>query len=128
MNIHGSGRPVVLDSAYVTKILFEDAKAVWNLGMIGTLRPNTAHLPCNFSALKSRASRWTRGYFETVQCGSPNITFWDDSNSVAFLDNDLILSRDTWEQIKTQSGPDTLITFVPHAAAIYCQNYDHIDR
>ena len=113
MNILGSGRLVVLDSAYVTKILFEDAKAVWNLRMIGTLRPNTAYLPCNFSALKSRASRWIIGYSETVHCGSFNITFWNDSNSVTFLDNDLISSRNTWEQIETQSGPDKLITSPP---------------
>ena len=60
MNITGSGRLVVLDSAYVTKILFEDAKArikaVWNLRMIGTIHPNTAHLPYNISVLKSRDS------------------------------------------------------------------------
>ena len=114
MNILGSGRLVVLDSAYVTKILFEDAKAVWNLRMIATLHPNTAHLPCNFSALKSRASRWIRGYSETVHYGSLNITFWNDSNSVSFLDNDLISSRNTSEQIETQSGPDNMITFAPH--------------
>ena len=96
--------------------------------MIGTLRPNTAHLPCNFSAIESRASRWIRGYSETVHCGSSNITFWNDSNSASFLDNDLISSRDTGEQIESQSGQDKLITFAPHTAAIYNQNYGHIDR
>ena len=95
MNILGSGRLVSLDSAYLTNRLFKDAKAVWNLCMIGTLRPNTVHLPCNFSALKARASCWIRDYSEAVHCGSLNITFWKDSNSVAFLDNDLISSRDT---------------------------------
>ena len=69
MNILGSGKPVVLDSEYVTKILFEDAKAVWNLRIIGPLRPNTAHLPCNFSALKSRASRWIRGHLKLFGVG-----------------------------------------------------------
>ena len=69
-----------------------------------------------------------QGLSETFRCGSLNITFWNDSNSVAFLDNDLISSRDTWEQINTQSGPDKLITFASHAAAIYRQNYGHIDR
>ena len=131
MNIIGCGRLAIVDSAYVT-ILFENAKArakaVWNLCVIGTIHPNTIHLPCNFSALKSRASRWIRGYSETVHCGSLNIIFWNHSNSVAFLDNDLTSSRDTWEQINSQSGPDTLITFAPHAAAIYRQNYRHIDR
>ena len=96
--------------------------------MIGPLRPNTAHLPCNFSVLKSRASRWIRDYSETVHCGTLNITFWNDSNSVAFLENDLISSTDTWEQIETQSSPDKLITVAPHAAANYHQNYGHINR
>ena len=118
MDILGSGRLVVLDSAYVTTILFEDAKAVWNPCMIGTLHPNAVHLLCNFEALKPRASHWIKGYSETVHHGSLNITFWNDSNLVAFLDNDLISSRDTWEQIETQSGLDKLITFAPHAAGI----------
>ena len=61
-------------------------------------------------------------------CGSLNITFWNDSNSVAFPENDLISSRGTWEQIETQSGPDKLITFAPYAAAIYRQNYGHLNR
>ena len=111
MNILASGRLVVLDSEYVTKILFEDAKAVWNLRMIGTLRPNTVHL-------QELPVGSARGYSETVHCKSLNINFWNYSNSVEFLDNDLISSRDTWEQIETQSDPDKLITFAPHAAAI----------
>ena len=54
----GSGRLIVLDSAYVTAVLSEDAKSKWDLLMIGTLRASTAHLPSNFSAIKARVNRW----------------------------------------------------------------------
>ena len=84
--------------------------------------------PPSMQLLRAKIKSRIRGYSEADHRGSLNITFWNDSNSVAFLDNDLISSRDTWEQIGTQSGPDKLITFAPHAAAIYRQNYGHIDR
>ena len=126
-NVIGSGRLIVLDSAYVTTVLFKDAKSKWNLRMIGTLRSSTAHLPSNFSAIKSRATRWIRGYSETLHHECLNITFWNDSNAVAFFDNDLVSGRATWEQIETQTGPTKPKTFSPKAVATYRRNYDEID-
>ena len=36
-DIKGSGRTVVLDSAYVTILLFRDAATVWKIKMVGTI-------------------------------------------------------------------------------------------
>ena len=113
-NVIGSGRLIALDSVYVTTVLFKDAKSKWNLR--------------NFSAIKSRATHWIRGYSETRHHECLNITFWNDSNAVAFLDNDLVSGRATWEQIETQTGPTKLKTFAPKAAATYRRNYGEIDR
>ena len=122
----GSGRLIVIDSAYVTTVLFKEVKSKWNLRMKGTLRASTAHLPSNFSAIKSRATRWIRGYSETLHHECLNITFWNDSNAVSFLDNDLVSGRATWEQYETQTGPTPgptkLKTFAPEAAATYQRN------
>ena len=94
-NLIGSGRLIVLDSAYVTTVLFEDAEPKWNLRMIRTLRANTAYLPSKFSAVKSRATCWIRGYSETLHHECMNITFWSNCKAVAFLDNDLVSGRET---------------------------------
>ena len=48
-----SGRINVIDSSYVTTILLKDNALLWGLRFIGTVTANTAHLPENFSAVKS---------------------------------------------------------------------------
>ena len=48
-----SGGIIVIDSAYVTTVLLKDAALLWGLRFIRTV---TAHLPENFSAVKSVAS------------------------------------------------------------------------
>ena len=68
------------------------------------------------------------GYSETLHHKCLNITFWNDSNAIAFLDNDLVSGRATWEQIETQTRPTKLKTFAPKAAATYRRNYGEIDR
>ena len=85
-----SGRIIVSDSAYVTTILLKDAALLWGLCFIETVTAKTAHLLENFSVVKSVASHWIRGFSQTMHCCPLNITFWNDSNSVTFLDNDFV--------------------------------------
>ena len=54
-----SGRIIVIDSAYVTTILLEDAALLWGLRFIGTVTAKIAHLPKDFSVVKSVASHAT---------------------------------------------------------------------
>ena len=48
--------------------------------------------------------------------------------AVAFLDNELVSGRATWEQIEIQTGPTKLKTFAPKAPATNRRNYGEIDR
>ena len=56
-DIKGSGRTVVLDSAYVTILFFRDAATVWKIKVVGTIRKRLKHLPSRFSDMKSSSKR-----------------------------------------------------------------------
>ena len=59
-----SGRINVIDSSYATTVLLKDAALLWGLRFIGTVTAKTAHLPENFSAVKSVASH---GFEDTLK-------------------------------------------------------------
>ena len=123
-----SGRIIVIDSAYITTILLKDVTLLWGLRFIGTVTAKTAHLPENFSAVKSVASHWIRGYSQTMHCYPLNIIFWNDSNSVTFLDNDFVSGPEQWDFIETRACESLLEINAPLVTRIYRQNYGIVDH
>ena len=93
-DIKGSGRTVVLDIAYVTILLFRDDATVWKIKMVGTIGKQLKHLPSRFSDMKSSSKRWIHGFSRSLHNDGLNITFWNGTNAIVFLDNDLESTRE----------------------------------
>ena len=127
-DIKGSGRTVVLDSAYVTILLFRAAATVWKTKMVSTIGKQLKHLFSRFSDMKSNSKRWMCGFSQSLHNEELNITFSNDNNDVVFLDNDLESTRENWKQIETQSGESRLSVYAPLVVPIYREHYGMVDR
>ena len=84
------GRLVVMDSGFPTIKLLEDAKHLWGTRMIATQRGNTAHLPTNHADYVKNTKAFARGFSRSLHSENGiTLTYWNDNNSVVFLDNDI---------------------------------------
>ena len=92
-DVIGKGKLVAMDSGSPTLCLLRDATDDWNTSIIATQAGNTAHLPAKHSMFKSRCKKYCHGFSETLHNGDLMVTYWNDNNSVVFLDNDLKSGR-----------------------------------
>ena len=90
-DVIGQGNLVAMDSGFPTLCLLRDAKDDWNTSIIATQAGNTAHLPAKHSMFKSRCKKYCRGFSDTLRNEDLMVTYWNDNNSVTFLDKSSIV-------------------------------------
>ena len=77
---------------------------------------------------KSRCKKYCRGFSETLHNGDLTVTYWNDNNSVVFLDNDLESGWENWGFIETQDKRNRIKTYAPEVAQPYRSMYGWVYR
>ena len=109
--------------------LLKDAKRLWCTKIIATQRGKTIHFPARHSNFLKQAKNFARGFFKPLNHESVTTTYWNDSNAVCFVDNDIYSSRDSWDTIgiKDRRGEEAGV-HVPKVASQYRAVYGWVDR
>ena len=76
-----------------------------------------------------QVKNFARGFSKPLHHESVTITYWNDSNAVCFVDNDIDSSRDSWDTIgiKDRRGEETGM-HIPKVASQYRDVYGWVDR
>ena len=123
-NVIGQGKLVALDGGFPTLSLLRDAKDNWNKSIIAT----QADLPAKHSMFKSRCKKFCRGLSETLHNEDLTVIYWDDNNSVVFLDNDLESGPENWDFIETQDKRNRIKVYAPKVALLYRSKCGWVDQ
>ena len=124
----GQGKLVAMNSGFPTICLLRDAKDDWNTSIITIQARNTAHLPAKHSMFKSRCKKYCRGFSETLHNEGLTVTYFNDNNSVVFLDNDLESGPENCYFIETQDKRNRMEVYAPKVARLYWSMYGWVDR
>ena len=122
------GKLVVMNSGFPTLYLLRDEKDDRNTSIIATQAGNTAHLPAQHSMLKSRCKKCCNGFSETLHNEDLMVTYWNDNNSVVFLDSDQESGPENWDFIETQDKKNRIKVYAPKVARLYWSMNGWVDR
>ena len=122
------GKLVAMDSGFPTLCLLRDAKDNWNTSITETQAENTAHLPARHSMFKSRCKKYCHGLPETLHSEHLTATYWNDNNSVVFLDNDPESGPENRDFIETQDKRNHIKVCAPKVARLYRSKYGWVDQ
>ena len=122
------GWQVVMDSGFPTGKLMTNSKDLWRTRLIATQRGRTAHLPASHADNIKTTKTLALEFSKSLHCGFIHLTYWNDSNAVVFLDNDVESGRKTWNTIQVNQGEDDVVIHVPKVGEIYREVYGWVDR
>ena len=107
--LKNNGCSVIMDSGFPTLKLLLDARRMWDTGIIATQRGNTGHLPLSHKENLKSAKRFVRGYSKSLINEEVTVTYWNDNNVVAFLDNGVSSVREFWEAVEVNQCENKVV-------------------